>query len=268
MTHQPIDIPVERVHDILADAFERLLPRDDGRAVRRADASSPTLDAVACEAPDDRDASRRVGGKPPEEGKLVATASAPASAAAAAAASPLANSSPAAPSSSAADDRDTIFDSCSDFVITGHELTGNIVNLSTHAVHVLCRPTVISDERYERNALLFSVGFVLRRSEDSRPFRPVLSKLSSILRDMELESQFLSSEQTRPLLQGHLDRVLLSLNGGRRWECHARLDGANALHLKLFHPPGQPAPPVPDHAVPILLRRERLGQVVSVSVLY
>jgi nitrogen permease regulator 2-like protein len=46
----------------------------------------------------------------------------------------------------------------------------------------LTRPTIISNERYERNSLLFSVGFVLRRETDIRPFRPILSKFALTLR--------------------------------------------------------------------------------------
>ena len=31
----------------------------------------------------------------------------------------------------------------------------------------------------------------------------------------------------------------------------------NILNLKLFHPPKRPAIPVPEHAIPVLLRRDR-----------
>lgn len=150
----------------------------------------------------------------------------------------------------------TIFNSCSEFIITGNELTGNILNLSTHQIHVLTRPTSITDERYERNSLLFCVGFVLRRTEDPRPFRPVLSKLATTLRDMEVESHFLSNPKTRPSLQSFLERLFVSLNS-KTWECNLALNSANVLNLKLFHPPKSPAKAVPEFAVPILLRRDR-----------
>lgn len=86
----------------------------------------------------------------------------------------------------------SIFDSCSEYIISGPELSGRIVNLSSHNIHVLTRPTSILDVKYERNCLSFGVGFILRRSIDPRPFRAVLSKLALLLRDMEIESQFLS----------------------------------------------------------------------------
>lgn len=159
------------------------------------------------------------------------------------------------PPLSAGDDA-SIFASCSDFIITGSELTGNILNLSTHQIHVLSRPTLISDERYERNALLFSAGFVLRRTEDPRPFRAVLNQLSSSLADAEHETQFLSRPDTRPHVLRVLEELLLDLNSPS-WECHVHLDTANVVNLKLFHPPKPPTKPVPEYAVPILLRRDR-----------
>jgi Nitrogen permease regulator 2 len=148
----------------------------------------------------------------------------------------------------------SIFESTSDFIITGSELTGNIVNLSAFNMHLLTRPTIIHDERYERNSLLFCVGFVLRRTEDPRPFRPLLSKLAMTLKRMEIESHFLSKQNTRQQIQPLLDRMLVSLNCT---QLETNLVISNTvLNLKLFHPPKYPASPVKDHSVPILLRRD------------
>jgi len=131
------------------------------------------------------------------------------------------------------------------------------------SMHILSSPTIIEDtRRYERNSLLFAVGFVLHRSVDPRPFWPVLSNLSLTLRDMEVESEFLSNASTRSRVQIVLEDVLVSLNSGIG-RCHLLLDDANLLGLQLFRPPPPPVPPVPNHAVPILLRPEwadvRLG---------
>lgn len=164
--------------------------------------------------------------------------------------------------SETSDDFLSIFDSCSEYIITGSELTGNLLNLSSHHMHVLTRPTILEDERYERNSLLFCVGFVLRRAGDPRLFRPILSKWAMTLRDMELETHYLSTRRTRPLLQSHLDRMLVSLNSASR-ECYLQLTNAHHLSLRLFHPPRSPPAPVPDHAVPVLLRRDWQFQMVS-----
>ena len=158
-------------------------------------------------------------------------------------------------SDSLIDNDNSIFDSCSEYIITGSELSGTIINLSANNIHVLSRPTMIANERYERNSLLFCVGFILRRTEDSRPFRPVLNKWALALEDMELESKCLSMPSKRPAIQHHLERLLVSLNSSS-WECNLRLNNANVLNLKLFHPPKIPARPVSEFAVPIFLRRD------------
>ena len=154
----------------------------------------------------------------------------------------------------------SIFDSTSEYIITGNDIADQMICLSTHNMHILTRPTIIKDTRYERNSLLFSVGFVIRRLVDPRPYRLILSKLAQTLRIMEVESRFLTSKETRPELRRILQSILVSLNS-RRSECNLLLDSANVLNLKLFRPPREPAPPVPDHAVPILLRPEAQMQL-------
>jgi hypothetical protein len=166
--------------------------------------------------------------------------------------------------SNAVENETSIFDSCSEFIITGNELTGNVINLSTNHIHVLARPTMISNERYERNSLFFCVGFILRRTEDTRPFRPLLNKWALALRDLELESQYISTASKRHRIQQYLERLLVSLNS-TSWECNLLLNDANVLNLKLFHPPKVPANPVPEHAVPIFLRRDRQLRMVRAT---
>ena len=153
----------------------------------------------------------------------------------------------------------SIFDSTCEYIITGNELTGQIISLSTHNVHIIARPTIIQDARYERNSLLFSVGFVIRRLADPSPYRPLLSRLASVLRSMEVESRFLSSPSTKPRIQQYLDTIVPSLNSSGA-KCHLLLDEANALHLQYFPPPKVHAPPVPKFVVPVLLRPEYMLQ--------
>ena len=181
----------------------------------------------------------------------------------------------------------SIFDSTCEYIITGSELADKMISLCTHNMQILSRPTIISNSRYERNSLLFSVGFVLRRDCDSRPYRPVLSKLTSLLRTMEIESSYLSNlhhnhkhanlnsnsitqsnrvignksrqknQHQHPCLelQQVLRSILINLNSPNA-ECNLFLDEANALNLKLYNPPKPLATPVPDYVVPILLRPE------------
>jgi hypothetical protein len=225
---QEIDLSLEQVHEILADTFREL-------QVSHADLKPKRSDHKAAD--DKKNASSEK--KPSADDK----------------------GSGQTDEDASQDGSFSIFDSCSEYIITGNELSGNIVNLSTHHFHVLTRPTIISDERFERNSLFFCIGFVLRRTEDPRPFRPVLSKVALALRDMEIESHFLSSEKTRPQIQTFLEKMLVSLNSSQ-WECNIALDPANVLNVKLFHPPKLPAIPVPDYAVPVLLRRDWQVQTV------
>lgn len=120
----------------------------------------------------------------------------------------------------------------------------------------MTRPTQIANERYERNALLFSIGIVLRRAADPRPFRPLISKLAMTLRSMEIESGILSDPiKVNRVLQPLLEHILISMNSPR-WECNLLLDRSTTLNLKLFHPPKPPAAPVHDYQVPVLLVRD------------
>ncbi|KAI2504101.1 Nitrogen permease regulator 2 [Fragilaria crotonensis] len=148
-------------------------------------------------------------------------------------------------------DEESIFGSTCDYIITGNELAGEIINLSTHNMHILARPTVISNERYERNSLLFCVGFVLRRTEDPRPFRPVLSKWADTLLRLEVEDFYLTNHKSQ--LQAVLMGLLIRLNSG---ECTLLLHNDSALHLKLYRPLKTVAAPVSDHDVPVLLRKD------------
>jgi hypothetical protein len=225
---QEIDLSLEQVHEILADTFRELqvshADLKPKRSDRKASDENKSASSERKNSADDK-GGEETDGEASQDGSF------------------------------------SIFDSCSEYIITGNELSGNIVNLSTHHFHVLTRPTIISDERFERNSLFFCIGFVLRRTEDPRPFRPVLSKVALALRDMEIESHFLSSEKTRPQIQTFLEKMLVSLNSSQ-WECNIALDPANVLNVKLFHPPKLPAVPVPDYAVPVLLRRDWQVQTV------
>ncbi|MGH3054723.1 MAG: hypothetical protein ACRDL7_07080, partial [Gaiellaceae bacterium] len=147
----------------------------------------------------------------------------------------------------------SLFDATCDYIITGTELANQLICLSTHSMHIVARPTIISDTRYKRNSLLFSVGFVVRRKNDPRPYRPLVMKLANTLKAMEVESQFLSNDTTRDKLQDMLETIVFSLNSPRA-EVNILLNDTNYLSLKLFRPPKPLAPQVPDFAVPLLLR--------------
>lgn len=233
---QDIGIPTERVHKILADTFNDIQPsqkENTDSSIPKTQSTSNHQGDLETQIPSSNENNTK--DKEPPTKSL----------------------QPNEVSSS-------IFDSTSEYIITGNELAGKMICLSTHHFHILTRPTVITNKRYERNALLFCVGFVLRRAEDPRPFRPLLSKWAVVLRSMEVESQFLTKPTLRPKVQPMLERLLVSLNSLRR-ECNLLLDSANSLNLKLFRAPKPPALPVPDHKVPVLLRKDWQFHMVGYS---
>jgi Nitrogen permease regulator 2 len=253
--NQDIDLSVEKVHEILAETFHELQTNLENKSEAKASENESNLQgnqpSVKGSASVDRGVTELTSStKTVDSGSNSIGSS-------------TAHSSSIAMIPTNISSTSSIFDACSEYIITSNDLSGNILNMSTHHFHVVTRPTVITNARFERNAFLFCIGFILRRTEDPRPFRPVLSKLAMTLRDMETESQFLSNPTKAERIQDITDEVLWSLNGPNS-ECYLVLDRANALNLKLFRPPKLPAPPVPDFAVPILLRKD--SQIQSVSM--
>jgi Nitrogen permease regulator 2 len=253
--NQDIDLSVEKVHEILAETFHELQTNLESKSEAKASENESNLQGN----PPSFKSSASVDRGVTELASSTKTVDSGSNSIG----SSTAHSSSIAMIPTNISSTSSIFDACSEYIITSNDLSGNILNMSTHHFHVVTRPTVITNARFERNAFLFCIGFILRRTEDPRPFRPVLSKLAMTLRDMETESQFLSNPTKAERIQDITDEVLWSLNGPNS-ECYLVLDRANALNLKLFRPPKLPAPPVPDFAVPILLRKD--SQIQSVSM--
>jgi len=96
------------------------------------------------------------------------------------------------------------------------------------------------------------VGFVIRKLEDTNPFRPCLARWANALLKLEVDYHFLSRKKAQ--LQSILRALLIRLNAG---ECNLVLTKEQAaLNLKLFRPPKMIAPPVVDYVVPVLLRKD------------
>ncbi|XP_062523134.1 GATOR1 complex protein NPRL2-like isoform X2 [Corticium candelabrum] len=122
-------------------------------------------------------------------------------------------------------------------------MTSNTVNLK-----ILGCPQSIEDKKYKRNALLFNFGFVFDPDAKTTAFQPVIKKLSSCFRTLELESEFLSRDETRSRLPEILTAVLRELND--KGFCSIAVDEANTIHLKVIPDPTEMAV-VCDHDVPI-----------------
>ena len=90
-----------------------------------------------------------------------------------------------------------LFDSVSDYIITGKQLCGKLITVNAPPYKIMSFPLCIEDDKYDRNALLFNVGFVFNEHADTGPFHFVLRKLGNTLLALELESGFLFGPQTK-----------------------------------------------------------------------
>jgi nitrogen permease regulator 2-like protein len=119
------------------------------------------------------------------------------------------------------------------------------------SVRFVSFPVGLSHERYMRNTLLYSVGFVLPGDADASPYEPVLRKLGLYLFSMEIESGFLFRPERKAALADLLPAILHGLNA--RGECFVAVDECDTIALKLFPPLPKPAA-VKDSDVPVRVR--------------
>ena len=91
----------------------------------------------------------------------------------------------------------------SGYLITGPQLAGRLVVIRAPALHhvVMGLPLVIQDDKYHRNALLFSVGLVVTEGARTEQFEQALREVALTLHAMELESGFLSNSHTKVFRQ-------------------------------------------------------------------
>lgn len=141
------------------------------------------------------------------------------------------------------------FDSLSEYIIPKPLLCNRLISFDSN-VRVVGYPSLIQSTKYQRNALLFNLCFVFERGEETRCYEQILSKIARVLRSLEVESDFLSTEATKQRLPTIISQILEDLNSYH--ECQISINEANTLDLKLF--PYHPTPPVVrDWQVPILL---------------
>lgn len=111
---------------------------------------------------------------------------------------------------------DSLFDSISDFIITGPELCHKLVTVSAGPYQIIGYPMQLSHKKYHRNALLFNIAFVfpLHASPSHlRSYHPVIRKLANILEGLELECEFVHRRNERAKeLQSVISRIFRSLN--------------------------------------------------------
>ena len=150
-----------------------------------------------------------------------------------------------------------LFDTISPFIITSPELTHKLItlSLSIHAAQyrILAYPMSLSDAKYARNQLLFSVCFAFDGAcgESYRMYQPALRKLAHYIETLEIDSEYLHNPTSARQLPELLHTVYSQLS--TEGQCTVKANAANRIFLRLY--PHLPLPPaVSSWQVPVLLR--------------
>ncbi|KAJ3276116.1 Nitrogen permease regulator 2 [Terramyces sp. JEL0728] len=141
------------------------------------------------------------------------------------------------------------FDSFSEYMIPKSALCNQLVTISTTNFRIMGYPVLLQDPKYERNALLFNLCFVFKKTVNIFSFEQIVTKIARVLRALEVESEFLSNPETKAMLPNVITQIMEDLNAYH--ECQISVNDANRIDLKLF-PVHDDPPPVHEYHVPIL----------------
>ena len=85
---------------------------------------------------------------------------------------------------------DLFLEQLSDYVIVGKHLCRKIIVVKNDDIQYMNYSIAIDNPKYDRNSLLFSLGFILSEGADTEPFEPILRKLSLAFLALEVRSNF------------------------------------------------------------------------------
>ena len=88
---------------------------------------------------------------------------------------------------------DLFYEQLSDYVIVGKHLCRKIIVVKNDDIQYMNYSIAIDNPKYDRNSLLFSLGFILSEGADTEPFEPILRKLSLAFLALEVRSNFKTS---------------------------------------------------------------------------
>lgn len=142
------------------------------------------------------------------------------------------------------------FDAVHDLIITKPQLYNRLISVDVGGYRIVGCPKSIQDNKYARNALIFNFVFVFKEETDTSAYEPVIQKLGEAFRTYELESGFLSDENTRQKIPTILSKIQTSLNSCGI--CIISIDDTNTLHLKIT-PTLETPPVVCNHHVPVFI---------------
>ncbi|XP_077055257.1 GATOR1 complex protein NPRL2 isoform X6 [Siphateles boraxobius] len=114
-------------------------------------------------------------------------------------------------------------------------------------------PVCIEHKKYSRNALLFNLGLVCDARTKTCALEPIVKKLSGYLTTLELESGFISNEESKQKLLPILSTLLEELNV--TGACTLPIDDSNTIHLKLIEQRKDPQV-VQEYDVPVFTKNK------------
>ncbi|MBN3292271.1 NPRL2 protein, partial [Polypterus senegalus] len=125
-----------------------------------------------------------------------------------------------------------LFDTVQVYIITKPELQNKLITVTAMDKKLIGCPVCIEHKKYSRNALLFNLGFVCDAQAKTCTLEPIVKKLSRYLTTLELESGFISNEDSKAKLVPIMSILLEELNA--KGECTLPIDKSNTIHLKLI----------------------------------
>ncbi|XP_067159365.1 GATOR1 complex protein NPRL2 [Apteryx mantelli] len=141
-----------------------------------------------------------------------------------------------------------LFDTIQVYVITKPELQNKLITVTAMEKKLIGCPVCIEHKKYSRNALLFNLGFVCDARAKACALEPIVKKLAGYLTTLELESGFISNEESKQKLVPIMTILLEELNA--KGKCTLPIDESNTIHLKVIEQ--RPDPPiVQEYDVPV-----------------
>uniref|UniRef100_W5NA75 NPR2 like, GATOR1 complex subunit n=1 Tax=Lepisosteus oculatus TaxID=7918 RepID=W5NA75_LEPOC len=143
-----------------------------------------------------------------------------------------------------------LFDTVQVYIITKPELQNKLITVTAMEKKLIGCPVCIEHKKYSRNALLFNLGFVCDAQAKTCALEPIVKKLSGYLTTLELESGFISNEESKQKLVPIMSTLLEELNAKGACTLPIAVDESNTIHLKLIEQRKDPAI-VQEYDVPV-----------------
>ncbi|XP_063797438.1 GATOR1 complex protein NPRL2 isoform X1 [Pseudophryne corroboree] len=150
-----------------------------------------------------------------------------------------------------------LFDTVQVYIITKPELQNKLITVTAMDKKLIGCPVCIEHKKYSRNALLFNLGFVCSAWVKTCALEPIVKKLAGYLKTLELESGFISNEDSKQRLVPIMSILLEGLNS--TGECSLPIDESNTVHLKVIELRVAP-PTAQEYDVPVFTEdKEEFG---------